>query len=475
MLLLGLTSMLATPNTLYFMEYLPYQSMMNPAFQPRCTTFVELPGISTVSVYGNTGGLSLNDFVYVQDGKLVTFMHPEFGSKENVYSKLQRSSGVDAEFDVSLFGFGFRVKEKGYVSINASLRTDLTVGLPSEIVSLGMYGTPDTISTNSYKVDVPMAFNSYIDLNGAYSHVIDDKWTVGGRLHLLYGLMNARLNSSDMVLDLSQDEWKASGTIKGNMSMPNITLELDENGNVVGYKKGDFFSSLGCSLGASVDLGAIYKPTPGLKISLSVKDLGFIVWNTNSVELEGKSDYLFKGIEIISDTAEDREDKTITKATSCSYTTMMNGKIYAGLEYDFLDNMMSIGVVSKTSYNYNHWDEEITVGYNLRPCRWFGLSASYSLISSKSSAIGLGVNLRLPPFSFYAVSDYTPVHYSAEGIPYKVSALNLQAGVVLTFGCKKKKAVEEEVPVVAEDVLPEPTQTEELKQTQVEETQTTEQ
>lgn len=154
---------------------------------------------------------------------------------------------------------------------------------------------------------------------------------------------------------------------------------------------------------------------------------------------------------------------------------MMNGKIYAGLEYDFLDNMMSIGVVSKTSYNYNHWDEEITVGYNLRPCRWFGLSASYSLISSKSSAIGLGVNLRLPPFSFYAVSDYTPVHYSAEGIPYKVSALNLQAGVVLTFGCKKKKAVEEEVPVVAEDVLPEPTQTEQLEQTQVEETQTTEQ
>jgi hypothetical protein len=95
------------------------------------------------------------------------------------------------------------------------------------------------------------------------------------------------------------------------------------------------------------------------------------------------------------------------------------------------------------------------------------------LISSKSSAIGLGVNLRLTPFSFYAVSDYTPVHYSAEGIPYKVSALNLQAGVVLTFGCKKKKAVEEEVPVVAEDVLPEPTQTEETEQTQVEEQEQT--
>ena len=64
-LLLGLASLWATPNTLYFMEYLPYQSMMNPALQPRCTSYVELPAISTISLSGGTGGLSLNDFLYV--------------------------------------------------------------------------------------------------------------------------------------------------------------------------------------------------------------------------------------------------------------------------------------------------------------------------------------------------------------------------------------------------------------------------
>jgi hypothetical protein len=40
----------------------------------------------------------------------------------------------------------------------------------------------------------------------------------------------------------------------------------------------DVLNSFGYSFGASVDLGAVYKPVPEVKISFSVKDLGFIVW-----------------------------------------------------------------------------------------------------------------------------------------------------------------------------------------------------
>jgi hypothetical protein len=47
------------------------------------------------------------------------------------------------------------------------------------------------------------------------------------------------------------------------------------------------------------------------------------------------------------------------------------------------------------------------------------------------------------------------VHYSADGIPYKASAFNVQAGLVLTMGCKKKKPVEE----TPEDILPAPAST----------------
>ena len=313
-LLLGLTSIFATPNTLYFMEYLPYQSFMNPAMQPRCTTYVELPAMSTISMYGNTGGLSLNDFMYVKDDKLVTFLHPEFGNKEAVYSKLMESPGVDFELDLSLFGFGFRLKEKGYVHINASVRADVSLGLPKDIITLGMNGTPDTVNVNSYKVDVPLSMNAYLDLNGGYSEKINEKWTVGGRLHLMYGLANARLKSSDLTLDLSQQEWKLSGGIKGDVSIPGINVETDENGEVTGLKTvegvEEFFKSLSYSMGASVDLGAVYKPIPELKISLSVKDLGFMYWKTNAMQLGGDFDFSFKGVDLQESEEEEKSEGT---------------------------------------------------------------------------------------------------------------------------------------------------------------------
>ena len=469
-LLLGLASAFATPNTLYFMEYLPYQQTMNPALQPRCTAYVELPAVSTVSAYVNTGGLSLNDFVYVKDNKLVTFLHPEYGTKDELYTKLMKSQGLDTEVDLSILGFGFRIKEKGYFTFNTSLRVDASVGLPTDIVTLGFYGTPDTISVNTYDLTTRARINAYADFNVGYSHKINDEWTVGGKLHILLGLLNLQANLQDATLNMAHEEWNISGDLNAKISQPVLNFTTDEDGKLNGlsFKESldDIFSSYKPSIGAALDLGAVYQPVPEVKISFSVKDLGFMLWETGTTELVGAVDYSFKGVELKTSAPENEEPSVDVDAEDMlsnvnvyannelgRYASMMNGKIYAGIEYSFLDNMMSIGLVSKTSYNYNHWDEEITVGYNLRPCSWFGLSASYSLISGRSSTIGLGVNLRIPPFSFYAVSDYTPVHYSAVGIPYKTSAVNVQAGLVLTFGCKKKKIKYE--PVVFEDTLPE--------------------
>ena len=119
-----------------------------------------------------------------------------------------------------------------------------------------------------------------------------------------------------------------------------------------------------------------------------------------------------------------------------NYLQEMRGKLYVGAEYSFLRNMMSVGVLSKTEFMSNYISEEISLNYKIRPCHWFGISAGYSFVSGGWSTIGFGMDIKLPPFNFYVATDYTPLFYSVEGIPYRSQAFNVQAGIVLTFKTK---------------------------------------
>ena len=171
----------------------------------------------------------------------------------------------------------------------------------------------------------------------------------------------------------------------------------------------------------------------------------------NAAVAEGDIDYTFDGIDYKfnqnefsqygDSLAEAFRKSYVYSAESRRYFTMMNAKMYAAIEYSFLKDKMSVGLLSKTELVGGKLFEEITAAYNIRPCRWFGISTSYSFFTGGFSSLGLGLNLRLSPFSFYLVGDYMPLHYTSMGIPYRASAFNIQTGIVLTMGCKKKKAV----------------------------------
>ncbi len=451
-LLFGLYAYAET-NTLYFMNYLPHKLYMNPAFQNTCETFVELPAISNIGVDASAGVLSINDIIKYKDGQMVTFLHTSFDSSERnaLYSKLRKNNMVHEEMSVSLLGFGFRVKKKGYLTINMSLRQDFTAIIPKDLFSLALYGTPDSTGVNSYNLkNTKVSANVYMDISGGYSHRINDKWSVGGRLHLLLGLANADASFSSFSINAEGKQWHASGNGVIKTSVPGMTVKLDSAGRIDGFnfpsQFNEYIKSYKPSMGAAIDVGAVYKPLKCLSLSFSIKDAGFMVWQ-NVNRANGNIDYTVKGINLKSN--EDisygdsilkvLQDSYLMDDNNKAYVTAMNAKFYVGLEYSFLKDMMSVGLLSKTALDACKLSEELTLSYNLRPCYWFSLSASYSFISGGFSTIGAGLNLRLPPFNFYVVTDYVPLYYSNEGIPYRSQRLNVQAGILLTFGCSKNK------------------------------------
>lgn len=437
----------AAPNSLYFMDILPYRTYQNPALRPLSDSYVELPGLSTISVSAGAGGLSLNDLMYVKDGQLVTFLHPEYGNKDALFAKLRKTNRVTADADVSLFGFGFKINEKAYLSFNLSTRVDALVGVPKDLFSLALYGTPDTLGVNSYDLSsLSVNARSYFDFSVGYLHQINEKWSVGGRLHILTGALAARMYNDELCLEASSEQWKLKGNSLLQVSVPGLGVVLDEDGHIKELTTSDFVDMLAAyrpSMGAAIDLGVEYKPLPSLSISLSLKDIGFMYWNnvlTATSTAEGEYDGVYfqqdEPLNIVDSLSAAFKSSLLYDGKRTNYVQEMRGKLYVGAEYSFLRNMMSVGVLSKTEFMSNYISEEISLNYKIRPCHWFGISAGYSFVSGGWSTIGFGMDIKLPPFNFYVATDYTPLFYSVEGIPYRSQAFNVQAGIVLTFKTK---------------------------------------
>ena len=229
--------------------------------------------------------------------------------------------------------------------------------------------------------------------------------------------------------------------------MPGVSFTADEDGTFNGAEipsdAMEYLTSYRASMGAALDLGVEYKPLPELSVSLSLKDIGFMYWN-NLNAINGAIDGSFDGVYFQEGEALQFADSLLSTIagslkydpTAKGYVQEMRGKLYVGAEYSFLRNMMSVGVLSKTEFMANYVSEEVSLNYKIRPCHWFGISAGYSFMSGGWSTLGFAMDLKLPPFNFYVATDYTPLYYSANGIPYKSQAINVQAGVVLTFKTK---------------------------------------
>ena len=83
-LTLGSNGKAQNTNTLYFMDNVAERININPAFMPNCNFYLDFIFLPNLYLNAGTNSLTLNDLLYIQDGKPVTV----FSSQENI-NKMQ--------------------------------------------------------------------------------------------------------------------------------------------------------------------------------------------------------------------------------------------------------------------------------------------------------------------------------------------------------------------------------------------------
>lgn len=456
-------------NTLYFLENAPMRHTLNPAFQPVSNGYLSFPLVGWSNESLSTGGLTYSDFVYRPKGSdKYIFCFNNDQSKQKFLDKLSYFTTPRAYLEIGVLNFGFRLKEKGYIYIGINQKFDMGVSIPHSFFETILGDIQGSRPMDLHQMN--SSFQSYTEISGGYSHIINEQFTVGGKLKILLGEAYADASFNKLGVTTSTQQIGINGDATVRVSTTALKLP---QANYHGYKEvGDnmnrWFKDVNymaltrpTGYGATVDLGMTYKPFDHLKISAAIIDLGFIRWN-NIQQINAQLDGTFTGVgEVTPDNYKEVGNKVnqefmkmfdnmyLQTGQGSAFNTLVNGKFNASVEGYFWKNRVAAGVINQLQWYNGHVFDELTIGGRFNPANWFALALSYSLCQNAKFS-DFGVGLSLMPYDGINLTfamDYIPTHYAnTRGsnmpdfvYPYKTAGINLGFGISIVWGTNPKQ------------------------------------
>ena len=490
LLLLGTATHAQQVNTLYFLENAPMRHTINPAFQPVSNGFINFTPLGWMSLGFGNNSLTMSD-VLIYDkvtGQTITPLHPD-ADRQKFLKQFRNMTYVNGDITLGLLNMGFRIKDDGYLTIGINERIDLGLTMPKSLFTFlldgGMKDLDGGINTISL-VGLGLGANLYTEIGAGYSHRLDEQWTIGGKFKLLAGQMHLGMRSKDFVIDASIEEWRLHGNMGLDIAGP---INLDKLPSMEGktveeivdeFKNGSYnaneiidYQNIGKMLtpagfGAAIDFGFTYKPIENLQISAALTDLGFIYWY-NGKQLNCAVDTTFTGLgefnysdyvgddghfdgNALADTIKNNlmgliDGFHVGKGVG-SRAKMVSTRLNIGLDANFWDNRIGIGILSATRLYNARLYEEITLGFAFRPVNWFNIAASYSFMNNgKFSNIGAGLSfMPYDGVNMTLTMDYIPTSYAGINIngqkkyllPDKAKMINLALGFSICWGSNRR-------------------------------------
>lgn len=430
----------------YFLDNATISNRMNPAMRPD-RGFVEIPAIGGTYASFNTSGFAVKDLVFVNNGKLVTFIDDAMDwNYNNFLNNIATDNKLDVNAGVSLLGVGW-YSGKGFWTAEVKLNNNINTNLPKTMFEF-IRKNHDRLEYKIY--DFNLGVSSYLEFAAGYSRPITDRLTVGGKLKILAGIadFDMKVDEISAVFDGGWNMWQMNSYASVDATMKGIKAK-HRSGQDGQYVSGFDTGSFGLAgMGAGVDLGVTYQLMENLRVSAAVLDLGFISWSKNSTisaKKEWTKSYYFKGFESDSGSASGQLDdiaddlggmfqmgETAPKSRTKSLSTTIN----VGGEYSFLNNLLSAGVLSSTRFGRQKTYTELTAMCNVRPAKWFSGSLSYSFVNGEFETFGLALNFSPSWINFFLGSDYVFFN-TQKGVPQVKDGSNFYMGLSVPIGRRR--------------------------------------
>ena len=447
------TSVAQTALSSYFMDGMLYNSKLNPAMKAERGYLSLLLGNTSLGTKGNVG---ISNFLYPRgENELATFMSGSVGTDEFL-GGMPDYTRLGFKLDETLMAAGFRLFG-GYFSLGLSLHSSATMSLPKGFFEFAKKGFQE----NSYSFSgLNVNTMNYAAATVGYSHNLFQGFRFGVNAKYLVGLGHADLFVDKLNVEMNEQQWMVESHARMQAALFCETeVMVDENGVVNGADLAlelDDLMNIRTSNGFAVDLGFVYDMdefVPGLTLSASVIDLGYINWkymmtgqSTDAkVEFDGFGEVDYNDVENVVTAEMEQLIDDASKMVELNYggikemKTALNATMYLGAEYNMpFYRPLSVGVLYGqcfSPFDCSKWYE--ARGYvNLSPVKWFELSVNYGY-GTYGTTLGWVLNFHPAGINLFVGSDYMITRVTPQYIPIDNMNAHVTLGLNLALGKRK--------------------------------------
>lgn len=439
---LGINNLNAQNNlTMYNMHTLPQQISTNPSQTSDSRFFIGVPGLSSTHFIFGNDGFKIKQVISVNDSNQLEFNTMKF------YNALNENNIIGLDVNYDLFYMGFKLR-KSFLAVSLGERLKTQFSFPKDFFGLLLIGN----AGSNLGQDLNFKFGAdamlYNDLGVSWSRGFKkDKLRLGAKFSYINGLVNINTEKSDIIFNTNTDDFHY--TISTDIKV-NTSCIMDTLNSTFKYRRIDPNLLKGQNRGMGLSFGATYNILPKLTISGSILNLGFINWNENVQNYQTANPsqkvefYGFDLNRLFGDSSDTKAymnelkdsllDKFKLTKTNKAYQTSLPSTFYFGGNI-WITKRHNFGVLFYGSYFQKKLNPAITLSFNAKFTKAFGLSVSYSMINKSFVNGGVGLTLNGGPLQFYLVAD------NILGIiQYRnANTIDIRAGINLTFLRKDKK------------------------------------
>ena len=440
-------SVAQTAISSYFLDGTLYNSKINPAMKAERGYFSPLVGNLSLRTNGNVG---ISNFLYPRgENELTTFMSGTVNADEFL-NKLPSEARFGFKLDETILGAGFRLLG-GYASLDLSLHSAAALSLPKGLFEFAKRG----LQKNSYSFSgLNINTMNYAAITVGYSHNIFKGFRLGANLKYLVGLAHANVFVDKLNVELNDQHWLVESHAQMQAALfCEATPTLDENNVINGIKFGKMMPS---SSGFAVDLGFVYDMdsiVPGLKLSGSITDLGYISWGhmmsgqstDTRVEFNGFGELDYEDVEGSVNAELERLGTDASKMIEFNYdganvmNTELNSTMYLGAEYSMpFYKPLSVAVLySQCFSDFACYDWYEARGFiNVAPLKWLEMSVNCGY-GTYGTSFGWMLNFHPAGFNLFIGSDYMITKVTPQFIPVDNMNAHITLGLNIALGKRK--------------------------------------